>query len=148
MVLTGGCRCGACRYTLDYDMAPASYACHCLNCQTMSGGGFGLQALVPLSRFAITGDLIDWTRPNSRGSVVAHWFCAECKTRLHSTSEERPGVTLLRAGTLDDSSGLTPAAHMWVKRKLPWIGLPADSETYDEGIPPERLMAIFAPNLA
>lgn len=146
MALTGGCRCGACRYTLDYADIPVTYACHCLNCQTMSGGGFVLQALVPLSRFAISGDVIEWAHPNPQGKITTQRFCAVCKTRLYSTNEGRPDIALVRAGTIDNSSNVEPAVHMWAKRRLHWISLPADVEAYDEAIPPERVMAIFAPN--
>lgn len=147
-MIAGGCRCGACRYTLAYDQAPLTYACHCLDCQTMSGGGFALQALIPTSRFAISGDLLEWARANSKGKITTQYFCAACMTRLHSANEGRPGTVIVRAGTLDDSAALSPAAHMWAKRKLPWVGLPEGSETYAEGIPPERFMALFAPNFA
>jgi hypothetical protein len=146
MALTGGCRCGSCRYTLDYPTPPVSYACHCLNCQTMSGSGFVVQAFVPAPRYALTGDTIDWAHANAQGQVTTQRFCAICKTRLFSTNDGRPGMVLVRIGTLDDSDAVTPAVHMWTKRKLPWITLPPDAETFAEGVPPARMMALLAPN--
>jgi len=148
MALLGGCRCGACRYSLDYVALPVTYACHCLNCQKMSGGGFVLQVLVPLSRFSIAGEVIEWANPNPQGKVTAQRFCGVCKTRIYSTNDGRPGMAIVRAGTLDDSMEVTPAVHIWVKRKQSWIGLPAYAETYDEAMPPDRARAIFAPNFA
>jgi hypothetical protein len=148
MALLGGCRCGACRYTLDYPTAPASYACHCLDCQTMSGASFTLQAIVPLSRFDISGECIEWAHPNSRGDVTTQCFCAVCKTRLYSTNEGRPGTAIIRVGTLDDSSAVIPRLHLWAKRKQKWIGLPPDAEVYDEAIPADRAKVCFATNFA
>jgi len=114
----------------------------------MSGSGFVLQALVPLSRFSVAGEVIEWSNANPQGKVTTQRFCMVCKTRLYSTNEGRPGMVLVRAGTLDESMQITPAVHMWVKRKQSWIGLPAHAETYEEAIPPDRVRAIFAPNFA
>ena len=148
MALEGGCRCGASRYTLEHGALPVTYTCHCLDCQTMSGAAFTMQAPVLLERLSVEGETLDWAHPNSRGQVTTQLFCATCKTRLFSTNEGRPNIALLRAGTLDRSGELEPAVHMWVKRKQPWVGLPADSETYTEAVPADRLMALLVPNLS
>lgn len=146
MALKGGCRCQACRYVLDYPAIPVVYACHCLDCQTMSGAAFTLQALIRSERFLIDGEVVEWTHQNSQGKVTIQRFCTICKTRLYSTNEGRPGLTLVRAGTLDVSSEVIPAVHIWTKRKQPWIQLPVDAAAYDEGIEPARAATIFAPN--
>jgi hypothetical protein len=148
MAISGGCRRSQCRYSLDYPSIPATYACHCLDCQTMSGVAFVIQALVPLSRFTIVGERIEWSHPNPQGNVTTQSFCDVCKTRLYSTNEGRPGLVLVRAGTFDDSLTAIPAVHMWIKRKQLWIGLPTDAEFYDESVPSDRGAAIFAPNFA
>lgn len=148
MSFTGGCRCGACRYVLDFAVLPASYACHCLDCQTMTGSTCSLHAVVPVSRFAIEGALEGWSRINGEGTRTTHHVCATCKTRIHSTNEGRPGLAILRTGTLDDSRAVVPVAHMWARSKQPWVGLSADAEVYEEAIPPDRLKVIFALNLA
>ena len=51
-------------------------------------------------------------------------------------------------GTLENSSVIVPAVHMWLKRMQPWIGLPAGTETYLESVPVERMQIMFAPNFA
>lgn len=148
MTLLGGCRCEAFRYELEYSVPPVSHACHCLDCQTMSGSSFALQILFPQSRFSLSGALIEWARPNRRGATTRQQFCAICKTRIYSTNDERAGILTLRAGTLDDSAELNPIAHMWIRRKQPWLQLPVDAETYEEGIPAERMMTLLARNFA
>ena len=146
MSLSGACRCGACRYTLDYQNLPVAYACHCLDCQTMSGASFTLQMPILLSRLHTDGNFIGWAHPNSRGDVSTQRFCAVCKTRLNSTNDGRPTIALIRAGTLDESANIVPAVHMWTKRKQAWIELPDNAEADEEAIPAERLKALFAPN--
>ena len=148
MTLYGRCVCGVCHYTLKMASLPVAYACHCLDCQTASGSAFTLQSITPSSGFSLTGETIDWPHPNARGKSVTHRFCATCKTRLFSTNEERPGILILRMGTLENSSVIVPAVHMWLKRMQPWIGLPAGTETYLESVPVERMQIMFAPNFA
>jgi len=148
MPITGGCRCGACRYTLNYPAIPVIYACHCRDCQTATGGGFVLQAMMPAARLVLTGDGIERSAPNSRGGVTTQFYCAQCLTRLYSTNTARPGVALVRAGTLDASDTIVPAVHMWGSRRQPWIGLPPEAEVHAEAIPLERVMQIFAPNFS
>ena len=146
MALSGGCRCGACRYTVDYQSIPATYACHCLDCQTMTGSACTLHALLPLERLSIDGEMIHWDHPNSQGKLTSQRFCAVCKTRLYSINEARPGTVLLRMGTLDESMQVVPAVHIWVRRKQAWVGLAPDAETYEEAMPPERAKAVMGAN--
>ena len=146
MGLVGKCRCEAFSYELDYAAVPLSYACHCLDCQTMSGSAFALQAVIPQSRFSSSGELIEWAHPNRRGSTSRQQFCSICKTRIFSTSDERIGIVTLRAGTLENSSTLIPIAHMWLIRKQAWIQIPADVPAYEQGILAEQMKPLFAPN--
>jgi len=148
MPVTGGCRCGACRYSLDYPAIPVIYACHCRDCQTATGGGFVLQAMIPEARLSVTGERVDRSAPNSRGAVTTQVYCTQCLTRLYSTNTGRPGIVLVRAGTLDNCDTIVPAVHMWASRRQPWIGLSSDAEAYDGAIPVDRIMQVFAPNFA
>jgi hypothetical protein len=148
MAIPGGCRCGACRYTLNYEVVPVSYACHCLDCQTMSGAAFTLQIPVAASRLSLEGQLVAWAHTNTHGKVTTQRFCAVCKTRLCSSNEARPDISIVRAGTLDCSQTIVPAVHMWTRRKHSWLHLPSGTESYDEGVPPDRMKAIVAPNFA
>lgn len=146
MSFTGGCRCGACRYVLDFPALPASYACHCLDCQTMTGSAFSLHATLPVSRFALEGSTEGWSRINGEGTRSTHHVCATCRSRIHSTNEGRPDLVILRTGTLDASDDVVPVVHMWTRSKQRWIALPENSESYAEAIPPERLKALFTLN--
>jgi hypothetical protein len=48
---------------------------------------------------------------------------------------------VVRAGTLDDSDRLAIVAHIWTKRKLAGIEIPADLPSWPEGAPPEDFAA-------
>ena len=129
--LTGGCLCGAIRYQLsDYPML--LYACHCTNCQRQSGGAFAMNMPVAAAAFTIVrGEPKGWRRLSPSGAETVSWFCGDCAGRIHGTRRVRPETVTLRAGTLDDTSWLVPAAHMYVRSAQPWLNLPP-ADCFDE----------------
>ena len=144
MTITGGCRCGAVRYEVALDRLPPAYCCHCGDCQTWSGAAFSQQAVVREGAFAITaGEPVLFELTNPSGSISRQYVCGACHTRLYNTNSARPGIVLIRAGTLDASDAITPVAHIWVKRKQPWIALPEGVPAFDESAPAEVFAAIL-----
>jgi hypothetical protein len=142
--IQGGCRCGAVRYTLALDALPPTYACHCRDCQTWSGSAFSQQTFVPDAALSVSGPLAvyELTTPSGRTSVQR--MCAVCHTRIYNTNSARPGVTVVRAGTLDRSDELEVVAHIWAQRKQPWLSLPADVPAWSEGAPGTELLQALA----
>ena len=130
--LTGGCLCGAVRYTLRDGFRFRPYACHCTDCQSRTGSAFSEHMLFSLADLTIEGemDVGDYVQPSGAHSRI--FGCARCKVRIYATNDQSAGLASLRCGTLDDSAALVPAAHVWVRSKQPWIGLPADAVTMDE----------------
>jgi hypothetical protein len=135
--ILGGCKCGAVRYQIDVHNLPLTYACHCLDCQTWSGSAFSQQALLPENALSISGP-IEIVEFNTSGRISRQRFCPTCQTRIFNTNSARPGLVVLRAGTLDRSNELQAVAHIWVKRKQSWIGLPPDVARWDEGAPAQE----------
>lgn len=127
MAIAGRCHCGAVRYAIEADAMPASYACHCTDCQTQSGSAFTLQMPLFADRLHVTGELTSGTRRQPSGEDAVIFACARCLTRLYSENPKRPGIVILRAGTLDDSRSLHPKAHFFVTSKLDWVTIPADA---------------------
>lgn len=142
--LLGGCRCGAVRYLLALDQLPRTYACHCLDCQTWSGSAFSQQTFAPESALTVTGPLVIYEFITPSGKVSTQRMCGTCHTRIFNSNSARPGVVVVRAGTLDRSDELETVAHIWVKRKQPWLHLRADAPSWPEGAPPAELMRALA----
>jgi hypothetical protein len=138
--ITGGCRRGLVRYTLATDKLPPAYACHCLDCQTWSGSAFSQQCLVPESKFRLTGKVELYRREGSGGRISSQYACGMCYTRVYNTNSARPGIVVLRAGTLDHSDELDCVAHIWAKRKQKWIGIQPGMPVWPEGAPAEDFM--------
>jgi len=137
--LEGGCRCGAVRYEISRSELPAVYCCHCLACQSGSGSAFSEQALVPDSSIEADGPILDFRFDRADGRKFHHRLCGECYTRLWSTNSLLPGVAFIRAGTLDRSQELIPKAHMWTKRKQPWVEIPSEFIQWPESPPAGEL---------
>jgi len=122
-MIAGGCKCGAVRYALALDALPLVYCCHCLTCQSWSGSAFSENAPVPEAALSVNGPVIEYLFTNPSGSQSRQRFCATCHARIYNTNSARPGIAMLRAGTLDDSAMIEPRAHIWVKRKQPWVAI-------------------------
>ncbi len=140
MTIEGGCRCGAVRYTLALDHLPPTYACHCLECQTWSGSAFSQQALLAEGAIAVTGPVVLYERTTGDRTSFQR-MCGICHTRIYNTNTRRPGVAVVRAGTLDDSHLLDVVAHIWTKRKQPWLTLPEGVPAWLESAPAGHLFA-------
>jgi len=59
------------------------------------------------------------------------------------TNSARPGIAVVRAGTLDASDRLAPRLHIWVKRKQPWVVLADGVPAYEENAPAAEFAAIL-----
>jgi hypothetical protein len=140
--IEGGCRCGAVRYAVALDKLPNVYACHCRDCQTWSGSAFSLQFIVPEETLTVTGTPHLYERPHEDGTRTSRQRgCAICLTRVYNTNTRRSGVAVIRAGTLDRSDELSIVAHIWTKRKLKGIDIPAELPQWEEGAPPADFVA-------
>ncbi|MBI1213147.1 MAG: aldehyde-activating protein [Alphaproteobacteria bacterium] len=136
-MVEGGCRCGRVRYRIAAGKLPNVYACHCRDCQTWSGSAFSLQFIVPEGALMVEGDPSLFELTSADGERVSRQrACPICFTRVYNTNTARPGLAVVRAGTLDRSDELAIVAHIWTKRKLAGIDIPANVPSWPEGAPP------------
>jgi hypothetical protein len=138
--LKGGCRCGAVRYTLTVSETPCVYACHCLDCQTWSGSAFAEAMIVPETALAVTGATTIYELTGASGHLSRQRMCPICHARVFNTNTSRPGLAVIRAGTLDDSHLLNVVAHIWTKRKQPWLTIAEDVPSWPESAPAADFM--------
>ncbi|MEP9357262.1 GFA family protein [Sphingomonas sp. KR3-1] len=143
-MIAGGCHCGAVRYTLALDDLPAVYCCHCLKCQSWAGSAFTEQAPVSEGALSVEGPVVEYSFTNPSGSTSRQRVCGTCHTRIYNTNSARPGLAMVRAGTLDRSDELVPAAHIWVKRKQPWVVIADDVPQWPESAPMAEFAAVLS----
>jgi hypothetical protein len=116
----GGCQCGHVRYRLNGPPLTL-YACHCRDCQKQSASAFGMSLWVRRDDFEIvSGELSFWTTRGDSGAAKICAFCRHCGTRIHHAADDDRTPFSVKAGTLDETSGLQPVAHIWTKRAQPW----------------------------
>jgi hypothetical protein len=126
--LSGRCDCGSLVYRLA---APPLFvhACHCLSCKRKSGSAFALTTIVLEEDIVVVSGAL---RSSNEDARRKDRVCAACDERIFRTSVKHPATALLNTGTLDDSRRLPIGAHIWVKRKHPWVILPAETPQFDE----------------
>jgi hypothetical protein len=119
--MTGGCLCGAVRYAIDAE--PAMQAvCHCSHCQRQAGSAFSMIVGVPSAAVALTqGAVKVYMDSGESGKAVERQFCGTCGSPLFSLVEAMPGMTFVKAGTLDDTGFFQPAVHVWPRSKQDWV---------------------------
>ena len=143
MTIEGGCRCGAVRYVIALDALPPTYACHCHQCQRWSGSAFSQQALVAEELLTVTGPVAIYQRTTGDRTSTQR-VCAECRARIYNTNTRRPGLAVIRAGTLDRSEELECIAHIFTASRQRWFDLRPGVPSWPDAPPPADFIALFA----
>jgi hypothetical protein len=119
--LTGGCQCGAVRYTL-LEKPHNPHLCHCRMCQKQFGGFYAALCSVPKDKFKITRG----TMSNFRSSAdVQRGFCRDCGTPLTYDPILRDAISI-SIGSLDNYESLKPDAQYGIEARVSWVDdLPA-----------------------
>lgn len=133
---TGACLCGQVRFRLTAEPL-AARICWCRDCQHLAGNGT-VNALFPSAAIAVSGTLAEHASPGASGNLVTRRFCAQCGTHLFADSTGRPGLTVVRVGTLADPSSIRPSANIWTASAPAWACLDASLGRFDGQPPPPR----------
>jgi hypothetical protein len=127
MNITGGCLCGAVRYSST--AAPfITRACWCRVCQYIGAGSGTVNVGFPAANFTIEGETQDYRSIADSGNVMHRRFCPHCGVHLFSGAESRPHLIFVRAGTLDDPELARPTVTIWTAQAPSWACI-------DSGIP-------------
>ena len=136
MSFTGSCLCGAVRYVADSEPKAIS-KCYCKDCQKESGTGHITVVAVPDASLRVTGQVREYSKPGSSGQPVVRTFCPMCGTTLFGRPTMLKGVTMIRAGTLDEMPSLKASMAVFASRAPQWDRPPADVQLFAE-LPPRR----------
>jgi hypothetical protein len=132
MGLEGGCSCAALRYELTASPLIV-HACHCRDCQRITGGAFVINIWIE-KKFVRTSGAIPQSFMLKGGGGGNHevFFCGKCGTYVWSRYHRAPGDTLfVRAGTLDKPEAVAPDVHIYTRSKLPWLELPRSVPAFE-----------------
>ena len=120
MQIHGRCHCGNISFIAEADPAKV-FACHCADCQTMSGAPF--RAIVPIfaKDFQMTGSPQVYIKTAESGNRRSQAFCGECGTPLYATSPDDPVAYGVRLGCVDERAQLAPTKQVWTRSSMPWL---------------------------
>jgi len=117
--LTGGCLCGAVRYTAT--AAPlAVRMCYCRDCQYISAGSPSVNMMLPTAAVTFTGETREYVSTADSGNVMHRRFCPACGTPISNQAEARPQFVIVRVGTLDEPNAVAPDTAIWVESAPRW----------------------------
>ncbi|TRM63514.1 Mss4-like protein [Schizophyllum amplum] len=121
---TGGCFCGAVRYT--YTGEPAGKAiCHCLDCRKISGTTYSTNVLIPADALTLTaGTPKTYSCVGGSGKPITNFLCGDCGSTMWREIAAYPGMKVVKAGTLDAVDALDlakPETELFVTRRTKWV---------------------------
>ena len=120
MAITGGCLCGAVRYSVAVEKPIATRICWCRDCQYFAAGNGTVNVIFPTSAVQVTGPLRAYLSTADSGNHMVRQFCEKCGTPVTSVAKERAHLTILRAGTLDDREVARPLLTIWSESAPTW----------------------------
>lgn len=129
----GSCLCGQVHFRILAEPG-ASRICWCSDCQKLAANGT-VNAVFSSDAIEVMGALAQHTKTADSGNQVMRRFCAQCGTQVFSDSTGRPGLTVVRVGTLDEPSAVTPTANIWTASAPDWACINGALEQF-EGAPP------------
>ena len=125
--MTGGCLCGAKRFTAQMPDKLHAYLCHCRMCQKASGN-------VSLAKVNVRHADVSWNEEPDwyQSSPIARRpFCAKCGTSLGFRFMEGSENMDLTVAAFDDPSVFTPDSHFGAESiHRAWLNT--------EGLPEQR----------
>lgn len=124
--MTGGCLCGAVRFTADH-VETEHHACHCGMCRRMNGGAPMFAARVDHVTFETT------TRLGRYGSSdwAERGFCTACGTTLFYFLRPTE-MYLMAVGAFDDQTPFRLVREIFIDRKPHGYALVGDHERWTE----------------
>jgi hypothetical protein len=129
--ITGGCLCGKVRFVANAEPAFVG-VCHCRSCQRNSGSAFAVVMGFPSAAVSIQGELKTYTDTADSGKHLFRRFCPECGSSISSEAEVMPGMIMLKAGSMDDSSVVKPVMQIYCDSAQPWVSLGGELKSFPQ----------------
>ena len=126
--LSGRCLCGAVKFIAQGEMKRVS-ACYCAQCRAQNGGGpfYGAELKGDLS---IEGEgALVWYAASDRARRA---FCGKCGCSMFWISNADASYFDVSLGVLDDTSGITLDAHIFVDMCPQYMSVPDSAPHWTE----------------
>ena len=137
----GQCQCGEVKYRVTGTAAdPFCLSLHGVSApigERIRIGAVAKRADIQL----LSGALKEWVRTTPLGKRMTCRFCPTCGTRVFHQMLGQSAIMSIKPGTLNDTKGLEPVAHIWTASKQSWLEIPAGTLQFQEG--PASFEGIF-----
>jgi hypothetical protein len=123
MKIDGGCHCGQITYEAEIDPARVA-ACHCTDCQTLSGAPFRVVAFTLPGGFKLlSGEPKVYIKRADSGKDRQQTFCPNCGAPIYSApaDPDAPQIYGLRVGTIRQRDQLVPKIQVWTRSAQHWL---------------------------
>ena len=127
--ITGGCLCGAVRYTAEADPTTAT-VCHCRDCQKFTGSAFAALVRVSKEKVTLNGTLKTFSSIGGSGNPLLRHFCPECGSSIAEEPGPRPDIFVLNVGTFDNPAMAKPSREIFRDDALPWVEVHGDIQRF------------------
>jgi hypothetical protein len=128
---TGRCLCGEITYQITHEPLFV-HACHCTNCQKITGSSYWLSMFVLEGDFQLLQGKPEVVHPPQQYGVATKYFCASCACNIYGTHSYLKGLVLPATGTFDDTSWFKPEAHIFTRSKQPWVEIPDGTPAFEK----------------
>lgn len=117
--LTGGCACGALRYSITAEPGFA-FHCQCRQCQRASGTGHASLFVVPKATVAVEGEVKFFAQTADDGATISRGFCPNCGSPVLGKSTGYPDILIVTAASLDEPALFEPQKVVFSASKQRW----------------------------
>ena len=133
MKIDGRCHCGFITYEANVDPDKV-YACHCTDCQSISGSPFRWAVSVAEDDFTLlSGALKTYAKTSDSGATSHQRFCPDCASPIYSTAiGDGPKFFNLRLGTARQRAELSPRLQLWCRSAQGWAAIQGPTERLDK----------------
>ena len=117
--VNGSCHCGEIEIAAKIKKSDVR-ACHCTDCQKMSGAPMRAIAVAPAQEIIIKGNPKEYIKIGDSGNKRIQAFCSNCGTQLFASDIKKTTFNL-RAGFLEQRDQLVPEQHVFIQSSVNWI---------------------------
>ncbi len=117
--VNGTCHCGNIEIEAKIKLSEVR-ACHCTDCQKMSGAPLRAIAVGPAEKIKIKGIPKEYIKIGDSGNKRIQAFCSNCGTQLFATDMKRR-LYNLRTGFLEQKNELKPKTHVFTHSSMTWV---------------------------
>ena len=111
--------------------------CQYEDCQRQTGSAFSIFVVVPRATLRVEGETLAMyvTVGVDTGEEPQRQFCSKCGSPVVTLLAEQPELAVIKAGTLNNRSWLSPTLEVWCGSAQPWLASIENSRRLARGLP-------------